>query len=460
MALKAYSHFGDTGDLIAALATIATIGPGTLTLYPAPGRVREVFTPEKVERLRSFLECQEYVTGVSFAEHPVGTVLDKWRTRRPRGHRNLADAVADAFNVPHWSRELPWCKVDKPYRAAPVVLARSPRYHGHAFPWSEIVREYGTRAVFVGTEDEHEQFTAEFGYVPHHHTPTLLDLARVIAGASLFVGNQSTPAMLAEALKRPRWLEVGNPPNCHWNRAHSWYGHDFPTGANVVPKLSDLPALVTPRRDLSLIVVAWGRPELLAMTLDSIKNQCGGLSVWVVVADNESSTETRAVCEAAGVDYWPIPHNSGINWPIEHLLAPCLNSDFVCVSDADMFFGRPLKTYLDFLRHNPDVAFAKGAEGPEHEVCGEREYNGDVWLLKACERGGGVVMRTETLLQCFPLPNHLIDFDWHLCEVGGCWAVLPGAVAHLGQHDRTHGNGTPTLENFVYQDGAIVPVKA
>ena len=222
---KTYSHFGDLGDTIAALCTIRQLGPGELVLYPGPGRVREPYHAAKVERVRDFFEAQEYITRVSFEEQPRGLILDHWRDKYRKG-MNLADMVCSAFNVPHWPREQPWATVDKPYRVAPVVMHRSLRYHSRQkFPWKKIVRRWSSQAVFVGAEEEHKSFVWQFGFVPHYPTPTLLDLARVIAGADLMVGNQSTPAMLAEALKRPRWLERSlRHDNCHFERPTAWYG--------------------------------------------------------------------------------------------------------------------------------------------------------------------------------------------------------------------------------------------
>ena len=73
-----FSHGGDTGDLIYALATVKSLGGGRLRLM-RNDRVREPFTPEKVEVLRIFLELQPYVTGVEYGDTPSGFNLDDWR---------------------------------------------------------------------------------------------------------------------------------------------------------------------------------------------------------------------------------------------------------------------------------------------------------------------------------------------------------------------------------------------
>lgn len=74
-------------------------------------------------------------------------------------------------------------------------------------------------AGFVGTAAEHQDFCRSVGPVPWIATADFLDLARVIAGSELFVGNQSCPSALAEGLKHTMILEVYPPlPNCGFAR--------------------------------------------------------------------------------------------------------------------------------------------------------------------------------------------------------------------------------------------------
>jgi hypothetical protein len=106
-----------------------------------------------------------------------------------------------------------------------VVIHRSPRYHGY-FPWGRVVRKYRGRCVLVGLREEHEAFCGEFGHVPYHRTADWLDLAEVIGGCLLYVGNQSGPYAAAVGLKAVTVLEVGDPANCHWQRWRAFYGTD------------------------------------------------------------------------------------------------------------------------------------------------------------------------------------------------------------------------------------------
>jgi hypothetical protein len=226
-AVPTVSHAGDIGDTLAALASFNALYPAGahLVLYSAPGMVREPYSPSKVERLRSFLELQPYIRSVRYQDQPEGVVLDEWRKKKFKVRLNLADMFAEAFGVPHPNRELPWLRVDRPEPVADVVIHRSERYHGFNFPWRKIVNGYGNRLVMVGSAEEHSKFCKEFGEAPYQPTPTYLDLARVIAGAKLFIGNQSSPYWCALGLGRRTWLEQwrGRIHNCHWQRSRAVY---------------------------------------------------------------------------------------------------------------------------------------------------------------------------------------------------------------------------------------------
>lgn len=206
--------------------------------------------------------------------------------------------------------------------------------------------------------------------------------------------------------------------------------------------------------DLAVIVVSYKRPDMLARTLDSINKNLAGLTARVIVADNETSPETQAVAKAAGAELVAYPDNKGLNFPFQ-TIGGDVDAEFVCTSDDDVFYARPFKDYIDFLKNNPDVMFAKGLDSPEHVELGHREFRGERWSLKRTERGGGLVMRTETLRSFFPLPDTLLGYDSHLLTRGHTYAVLPGTVAHMGYQSSRWQGETP--EKFIERDGAIIP---
>lgn len=222
-----FSHSGDVGDTIFALSTIATMGGGELVLTPSRDMVREAWTPDKLLNVISLFESQPYISRCRFGDRPDNAInLDVWR-RRMRRRENLADTVALTFNQPFWDRERAWlvCEFYDDATKGKAIIHRSPRYHSRDFCWREVVNFLRPDAVFVGSPEEHAAFTSQFGDVPYYPTPTLLALARALAGCRMFVGNQSTPRALAEGLKKRVFVEEDRYcPNTHFVRAGAYYG--------------------------------------------------------------------------------------------------------------------------------------------------------------------------------------------------------------------------------------------
>jgi hypothetical protein len=223
---RTFSHGGDTGDLIYALATVKMLGGGRLRLVKSHG-VREPFSPAKVESLRPLLEAQPYISGVEYGETAIGVNLDEFR-KHYRYDLSLCDMVASTFGLPHYPREEPWLFCPDPNPVARVVISRSPRYHGNRFPWRRVCAKYAREAVFVGLPEEHAAWQGEFGRIPYVPTPDWWELCRVIAGSQIFCGNQSAPMAIALALCVPRIVQEMCPlyADCHFERPGVAYGRD------------------------------------------------------------------------------------------------------------------------------------------------------------------------------------------------------------------------------------------
>jgi hypothetical protein len=231
---RVFSHSGDVGDLIAALPTIRALGGGHLRLFSS-GHTSHPMTPQKVDSVASLLQRQSYLKSVRFAQSPEGTNLDEWRNHY-RGHLNISDMVAEAFGVAHSPREEPWIALPDCKMVARVVIHRSARYNNHNFPWMTICEKYRGDTVFVGSPDEHMAFQHYAGPISYHWTRNYLDLASVIGGADLFIGNQSSPFWVAEGMKTTLILEVCEGfPNCLFER--NGVTHVRGDGAVTLPDL-------------------------------------------------------------------------------------------------------------------------------------------------------------------------------------------------------------------------------
>jgi len=87
-----------------------------------------------------------------------------------------------------------------------IVLARSTRYNNPLIDYS-FLSGY-KNIVFVGVKSEYSRMKRVIGGLQWHPVDDFLELARVIKGSKLFVGNQSFPFSVADGLKSVRILEV------------------------------------------------------------------------------------------------------------------------------------------------------------------------------------------------------------------------------------------------------------
>jgi len=248
--LKHFIHSGDLGDVVYALPTIRAMGGGILHLIDSPGMTAHGMPPERARLLLRLLEAQPYIQAVrlDYVPHPgdPATIpvvdLNAFRfSGQDFVSTFLPDTVLNTFGLPVAERDTAWLEVSHRAGAAAVVIARSARYHNPRFPWHTIMGMYEDNAVFVGTPDEHTAFVKEFGTIQHQKTEDLLMLAKIIAGADLFIGNQSAPLAIAHGLKQNAVVEVcPYCPNCIDPRPNCWPGFD---GNIQLPDLEELYAV-------------------------------------------------------------------------------------------------------------------------------------------------------------------------------------------------------------------------
>lgn len=133
--------------------------------------------------------------------------------------------------------EKKWLTADpSPVSRGAVVINRTSRYQNPHFPWAEILEHYGSRIIFVGTAKEHLAFCDHYGKVNYVETPDLWELARIIAGSSLFIGNQSSANAIAEGLKHHSIQETSlHIPDCIWRRKNAQHCYD---GGVLLPDVS------------------------------------------------------------------------------------------------------------------------------------------------------------------------------------------------------------------------------
>lgn len=218
-----FGHSGDLGDIIYSLPTIRAAGGGVLYLYHQDGKTWHGMDANKARNIRSLLLAQPYIDDVIYCpsgrppyarDHKLNTFRDFADVGR-----NLADMHLATHGYDSAHRDTQWIATQEPLTSKSVIFARSHRCRNRGFPWKLYWRQYKAIAGFIGTPSEHCEFSCMFGPIEYIPTTDLLGVARVIAGCDLFIGNQSCPSAIAEALKHRMILSV-HPriPNCCFER--------------------------------------------------------------------------------------------------------------------------------------------------------------------------------------------------------------------------------------------------
>ncbi len=106
-----------------------------------------------------------------------------------------------------WDLGKKWLEVtpDNSYNDA-IVVVRTFRYRTPGISY-DFLKKY-PRIVLVGMKEEYEDMKKHIPHVEYKPVSNFLEMAQVIAGCKLYIGNQSFPSALAEALKVKRVIEL------------------------------------------------------------------------------------------------------------------------------------------------------------------------------------------------------------------------------------------------------------
>jgi hypothetical protein len=236
-----FHHSGDLGDIIYSLATVKALGGGVLYLspdnhHPFPGNTRVRIDHPTADRYVSFLEQQEYITYARFSpttpsstDYDLNLFREQYRNNSVTAFDTLFQLHARVFNKHPLDETQPWLRVaqKESFPDRPIVINMTERYRNGHFPWRRLVEQYGRQMVFVGLEREYQMLLRTVNARPAPEwipTRDLSALASVIAGAKVFIGNQSTPMALALGLGIPVIQECWQAnPNCVLRRPKAIY---------------------------------------------------------------------------------------------------------------------------------------------------------------------------------------------------------------------------------------------
>ncbi|WDF55173.1 hypothetical protein [Mucilaginibacter sp. KACC 22063] len=218
-----FLHTGNAGDIIYALPVIKKLHelvdvPLNLILkLNEPLRLAKGMThplnnvmlnTATANFLKPLLVAQPYISSYDiFTNQVIDINLSLFRKagiRQDRGNIARWNFYTTGITA-NLSEKWLFVDADKNYSDT-IVVARSQRYNNPVIDYS-FLNNYSNTA-FIGVKSEYEAMKKLVPNIRWVQVADFLEMARIIAGAKFFIGNQSFPFSIAEALKVPRILEA------------------------------------------------------------------------------------------------------------------------------------------------------------------------------------------------------------------------------------------------------------
>jgi hypothetical protein len=216
-----FKHGGDLGDTVLFLPTLKHHNAGLILHHYH--RCRDPYTALHADVILPLVQAQPYCPEARYwlpsdADNPDIQDGNSWRNSY-NGYSQLCYAQTLCYGVTLEELQQPWITV-QPKPIAPVVINRSTRYNGHL----DYHLAQHHESVFIGHRYEHDYFCERYYPIPYCPTVNLLEVAEIIAGSKVFIGNQSCCYAISEGLKHPTVQEVcPHCQTCLWERNNMAY---------------------------------------------------------------------------------------------------------------------------------------------------------------------------------------------------------------------------------------------
>ena len=210
-------HSGNVGDIVYSLPLAKSFGKVEYYL-----NISHLMNEKLAKSILPLLEKQPYIEKVKLYNAKTDKYdwnLDIFRQIHAMDIVQLTLAHLIKFNC-YYNLAEPYIHNIEPNYVADIIINRTMRYWGDLdyLNYWEILEKYGDRAIFIGYEKEYELFRSKFDRkkkLEYYKTEDFLEVAQIIKGSKVFIGNQSCCFAIAEAMKTPRILEICREvPNC------------------------------------------------------------------------------------------------------------------------------------------------------------------------------------------------------------------------------------------------------
>lgn len=188
---------------------------------------------DAVEDLKDLLYAQDYIQEVEAYSGQDEKLFDyfpcKYRNSSLLWKSCWTSIHNEFFNFYDNYHYTPWLKVDPdPKMNGKIVIHRARKVNPHGYPdrctdiidWNHLIQN--NECVFIGFETwQYDLFiqeitpgsVAKLKFIVYD---SILEFCRAIAGSKLFIGNQSSPLAMAQALDIPRLGELSNLDSVHY----------------------------------------------------------------------------------------------------------------------------------------------------------------------------------------------------------------------------------------------------
>jgi hypothetical protein len=262
--LAFFRHCANPGDVIACLAVCRSyyeitgkkvvfcqiLGhPGNYyfgAVHPTTNEEGAMVTMNQkmFDMLKPLVESQHFIERFEvFNGQKITVDLDVIRNKTNVGMPNGFLASWPMYIYPDLSRDISkfWMELNlKDHRLKKqvknkIIINFTERYREYTIRY-DFLKSYATDLIFAGTEREYYLFTNTYGVnIPRLEVNDFLELGYAIKFCRFFMGNQSMCWNLANAIGKPRLLEVFfGAHNCHPNIGENNYGYSNQVGAEYL----------------------------------------------------------------------------------------------------------------------------------------------------------------------------------------------------------------------------------